>query len=379
MKKIITGLGILITLSACGNKPVFMELEVIFRKELGSGITEVGSNKEMLEDLITDTEQFMIGDYLDVPFSAQIFRNKVYVADQYNEKIGIYPVMGTANSNITVIPDTGDGYAYQTPFQVALNKYGEIYSVAAQTNDNTNDMYSVYFVYKFSIEGNFLYRIGEEGVNSGPMAYPARIDTDLFDNLYVYHWDFADEKEKWIVERYSSSGEKNFEFDTRYISLTNRSAGNVYLGRISDVYNFKNDERLLLYTSYRIIERDGEEVTTPDEYFNSLDIYSILQNAITENVFTDTEYVESILGITQDDQIVLFGYDSDLEAIRFRFINLSGSEEDMTTVYYVPKLSSYYVHVGFFLDAKGELYSIIVQDNKYFNIVHWIKPQDISV
>ncbi len=147
-----------------------------------------------------------------------------------------------------------------------LNKYGEIFVLAAQTNSSSstngnND--SVYYIYKFGVDGDFIYRLGVNGVNSGPMIYPDRIDVDLFDNLYVYFKNYNENSEYWIIKRFSPSGELGFEFNTRYVILTNVVGNETYFGQIGDIYNLKNDERLLIYSSYRIIKRNNQELVTP--------------------------------------------------------------------------------------------------------------------
>lgn len=387
---------IIALLSSCGNKPNFMKYDVVFYAPLGTNNNEIGSNIPVLKTIYTNENDFFINDYLDVPTSIKIFRNKIYIADKYNNRISVYPLIAGAVTN-TPILSAGDGYGFGTPFQVLLNKYGEIYVLASlsnypysyQTNngvisvqesqkDSTN--YNQYYIYKFSTDGKFIYEIGENGIHSEPMAYPDRIDIDLFDNVYAYFKEYDNDMEQWLVKRFSPSGELTFEFNTKYFSPTNNMDDKVFLGRIGDVYNLKNDERLLIYSDNYIIERKNknngsfENITTPDEFYRSLDVYSILQNAITKNIFTSKKYTDEFINITKDDILVLYSFDEKYTGIRFRFIDI-GNGTKKEEVYYAPVISDHYMHVKYFVDDNGQIYSIIIKDNSYFVVLQWRKQK----
>lgn len=368
---------LLLLLSACHRTPGMMEFEILFFAELGEEEGQIGSNVPELEEILADNETFLIGDELDVPVDFSVFQDKVYIADKYNERITVFPL--SSDEEPLTIANEGSGYAFGTNFQMVLNKYGEMFTVGSMTNLSVSnelyvDEYKIYYIYKFGIDGDFVYRIGEDGVNSGPMDYPVWMSTDLFDNLYVYHSIFEDGLGYWNVSRFSPSGELTFEFDTHYINLTNVIGNEVYLGRITDVYNFKNDEQLLLYSTFAVNERDGVSVTTPDEFYNSLDIYSVLKNTITENVLIEDEAIEGLMGISEDDEIILFTYDIDLDAVRFRYIDINEEDEnEREKFYYAPMLSNYYSDFGFFIDSDGEIYSIVVKEDQYYVLLHWMK------
>ncbi len=387
--------------NACSNKPNFMKYDVVFYAPLGTNINEIGNNIPILQTIYTNETDFFVGDYIDVPTSLKIFRNKVYIADKYNNRISIYPLTSSAVSN-TPILSSGDGYSFGTPFQVLLNKYGEIYVLASISNYNYNYLtnegvisilepsnqatnYSQYYIYKFSADGKFIYEIGENGIHSNPMQYPERIDIDLFDNIYAYFKDYDSDIEEWTVKRFSPSGELSFEFNTKYVSATNVMDDRVFLGRINDVYNLKNDERLLIYSDNYAIEKKNktngnfEPIVTPDEYYRSLDVYSVLQNAITKNIFTSKKFTDEFINITKDDILVLYSFDEKYSGIRFRFIDI-GSSARKDEVYYAPPIPQHYLHVKYFVDDNGQIYSIIIKDNLYYLILQWKKKvsKDLS-
>ncbi len=380
MKKIIVLLLLTAALTvSCGRRHRYMKYEVVFSAPLGTNSDRIGSNIPAMEQAFPNKDNFVVEDYLDVPDAIQIYRNKIYVADKYNNRISVFRLQGTAGTNL-IIPGNGGDYAFQTPFQIVLNKYGEIYVVAAQTNQtaSTNDAYSIYYIYKFSVDGQFIYRLGNNGVNSSAMPYPYRIDVDLFDNLYVYFKESNNDSDYWIIKRFSPSGELSFEFNTRYVILTNVIGNETYNGQIGDIYNLKNDERLLIYSSFRIIKRNNQELVTPDKFFNSVDVYSVLKNRITDNLVRSQYEIDGIMGITSDDDVVFFGYDQEAEGVHFRFKNLF-DETDKESIFYAPIMSPYYVFIGYYMDSRGELYSILVKENKYYVVLHWLKKKKISL
>jgi hypothetical protein len=387
---IVLFFGVLFT--SCGNKPNFMQYDVVFYAPLGTNVTEIGSNIPYLTNNISDDNSFSIGDNLDVPTGVQISRNRFYIADKYNRRVSVFPlVKGPTNNNF--IPPTGNGYSFGIPYQVLLNKYGEIFVLASVSNftpdfntrtneDGTIELlktkettnYFQYYIYKFSPEGKFIFQIGENGIHSGPMEYPERMDIDLFDNLYAYYKDYENDRASWVVKRYSPSGELSFEFNTKYISPTNTVGDRTYIGLVSDVYNLKNDERLMIYTEYYLIKKGMKLLETPDEFYHSIDVYSILQNAITRNVMNTKKYLDEFNCITKDDILVLYSYDEKYKGVRFRFLDI-GSENRKEEVYYAPVISDNYVHIQYYVDDSGQIYSFIVKDNAYFVILKWRKVQ----
>jgi hypothetical protein len=378
--------------AACGNKPNFMQYDVVFYAPLGTNATDIGCNIPFLTNMISEDNSFAVGDNLDVPTGIQISRNRLFLADKYNRRVSIFPlVKGPTNNNF--IPPAGNGYSFGIPYQVLLNKYGEIFVLASVSNflpdfsTRTNDEgnievvkskestnYFQYYIYKFSPEGKFVFQIGENGIHSGPMEYPERIDVDLFDNLYAYYKDYENDRAAWIVKRFSPSGELSFEFNTKYISATNTVGDKTYIGLVSDVYNLKNDERLMIYSENYLIKRGQKVFDTPDEYYHSIDVYSVLQNAITRNVMNTKKYLDEFNTITKDDVLVLFSYDEKFKGVRFRFLDI-GAESRKEEVYYAPVISDNYVHIQYYVDDTGQIYSIIVKDNAYFVILKWRKVQ----
>ncbi len=380
-------------LAGCANKPRFMKYDTVFFAEIGDGTNQVGSNLPLLAAWLGDKPPFTITDKLDLPDGIRIARNRIYIADKYNRRVSVFPVTRGSATNSPILP-TGEGYSFGIPFQVVLNKYGEIFVLASLSNDTTAAVartnqdnrieflrpraatnFNQYYIYKFSPDGKFILLIGENGIHSGPMEYPDRLETDLFDNLYAYYRDFEGDRSVWTVKRFSPSGELTFEFSTRYVSPTNVSGDKTYLGHVSDVYNLKNDERLMIFTEYALIRKGDKALDTPDEFFNSIDVYSVLQNAITRNVLRSKKWLDEFQTVTRDDVLVLHSFDERFKGIRFRFLDASGTggEARKEEVYYAPVISDNFLHLKFIVDETGQIYSVIVKDNRYFVLLKWRK------
>ncbi len=357
-----------------------MDYEIIYHNTLGTNKTQIGSNLSLMTN-IDPKKSYLISDYLDVPASIQLFRNQIYIADKYNKRILVQSYQGDNPTN-WIISAKGSGYEFLIPFQIILNKYGEIYVLAQSVKSTNSSQYNLYKVYKFSIDGHFLYTLGEDGVGGHPFEYPIRMDIDLFNNLYLYFKTYDSDNAEtadWLVRRYSPSGELNFEFNTRYLSLSNQIGNETYSGRVSDIFNLKNDERLLLYSDFSISARDKKTLESPDKFYKSLDVYSLLQNSITRNLFQSSQEIDAILGITRDDDIVLYAYDTKFKGVHFTFIPLNltqkKGEELNRENYYSSPLSQYLVSIGYYIDSKGEIYSILVKENKDYLLLHWIKKK----
>ena len=377
---------------SCGNRPNFMQYDIVFYTTLGTNALDIGSNIPLLTNSYSEDKSFSMGDNIDVPMGFQISRNRLYLADQYNRRVVIFP-LAKGPTNCTIIPPNGDGYSFGIPFQVMLNKYGEIYILATASNfsadysvrtneDGTYEIsrprdmtnFNQYFIYKFSPDGKFIYQIGENGVHSGGMEYPERLDIDLFDNIYAYYRGYENDRTEWIVKRFSPAGELSFEFNTRYVSPTNTVGDKTFVGTISSVYNLKNDERLMIFTDYFIVKKGAKIYETPDEFYHSIDVYSVLQNAITKNMMTAKKHMDEFNTITKDDILVLYSYDDRFKGVRFRFLDIA-NDSRKEEVYYAPVISDNYVHVQFYVDDTGQIYSVIVKDNAFYVILRWRKVQ----
>lgn len=370
-------------------RPRFLKFDVLFYAPLGTNEMEIGSNQEEISDYISNN-MLVKNDFIDVPTSLQIFRDKLFVADRYNKRVSIFS-LGNKETNYIIISNKGNGYEFDTPVAVLVNKYGEIYILATITNKSTNKTRNIErneeivnketefktslplsYIYKFSPSGEFVYFIGEDGIHSDPMPLPYRIDIDLFDNLYVYTSRFDDDYKNINVKRYSMSGELIFEFDTRYISKTNVSGDEAYLNFISDIYNLKNDERLIISSKSYLIRKGTTTYEAPNIFYNSIDVYSILKNSITRNLFKEAGVSKEIITVTYDDVVVLYSYDQRAKGVKFEFVDVSG-EGFKKEVYYIPFLPPLYQTVGYWVDKKGEIYSIVVKDEKYFVVLKWKK------
>ncbi len=363
---------------SCAGKPNFMKFDVIFFAPFGTNYNEIGFNLNELKESLSN-QSLIYNDYINAPTSFQIYRNKIYIADSYNKRISIFP-LDKKDTNILIISNKGEGYEFHTPISLVLNKYGEIYLLATITNNskaNEESLSSPTYIYKFSPTGKFLYLIGENGINSTPFNFPEKIDIDLFNNLYVYLVRYDGDYKNYDIKRFSISGELTFEFDTKYIPKTNIVNNETYVNLISSIFNLKNNERLIITSQSYLVSKDGKSIDTPFTFYNSVDIYSILRNAITKNISRSKRHFEDVLAVTYDDVVVLYSYDEKAKGTKFRFLDLSGTSEK-ETVYYAPPVSSLYLLGGFFVDKNGEIYSTIIKDQKYFVIIKWRKIKSRS-
>ncbi len=371
-----------ILLNGCGRRPPTMGKEVFFYAPLGNTNGSVGSNIDLLTNagIVDDVE---IKDYLDVPTSIQIIGKKVYIADKYRGVISVFSVgnFGKAIPQME-ISNVGDGYAFGTVFQIAVNKYGEIYAVASvpQTNvhqiqQSTNDKDN-YLIYKFAYDGRFLYTIGGNGINTSPMPMPDFIDLDLFGNLYVYFREERLGDLYWRVKRYSSSGELNFEFDSQYIAKKHDIDGETYQSELYGLANLRNDERLIFFTANYLFKNQGDKGNQLVGYRSILEMYSILKNTVSRQLLDEKQRMEDVLGITADDTIVLYGYDERYRVIRFHFYDMFKNQH---TYQYAPVLSDHYANFGFYVDQNGELYSLLVKENRHYILLHWKKRNQTKV
>ncbi|MFN3660135.1 MAG: hypothetical protein ACK4TN_02725, partial [Brevinematales bacterium] len=313
---ILFGGMVVFLLTGCGRRPQVMGKEVFLVAQIGNGEGQVGSNYDLLtnEGIVDDVE---IKDYLDVPTGIQILGKKVYIADKYRKKIVVY-APGQFGRPITQleIPQVGEGYVFDTVFQVVVNKYGDMYALVSLPETNrtwkeaeiTNQMHQ-YAIYKFGYNGRFLFAIGIGGINSSPMPAPDFIDLDLFGNLYVYFREEKNGELFWKVRRYSSSGELNFEFDSQYLAKKHEIDGETYQSELYGIANLKNDERLLFFTGNYLFKSHPEKGNQLVGYRNILEMYSILKNTVSRQLLDEKSRLEDVLGVTWDDTIVLYGYD----------------------------------------------------------------------
>lgn len=369
MKKFLIIL-LLIILYSCSGKPNFMKFDVVFYAPLGTNYNEIGSNIGEIKEIYSN-QSLILNDYIDVPKSIQLYRNKIYIADYYNKRVSIFPIAEN-DTNIMIISNKGEGYEFDTPISVKLNKFGEIYVLATVSNKNSVSNMGNSYIFKFTPNGKFIYLIGENGLNSVPMNIPEKIDIDLFNNLYVYSVKYENDYKDYDIKRYSIAGELTFEFDTKYISKTNTINNEVYINLISAVHNLKNNERLIIASQSYLVMKDDKKIDTPTTFYNSVDIYSILRNAIIKNLFKSKRYFEDVLEVTYDDVAVLYSYDEKAKGVKFRFVDLSGSQEK-EAIYYAPQISSLYQQSGYWIDKNGEIYSIIIKNQKYFVLIKWKK------
>jgi len=370
-----------VVLTSCTRRPPQMGREVFLYAPLGMGEGQIGSNYDLLTNAGID-DDIDIKDQLDVPTSIQILGKKVYVADKYRRAILVL-TPGTFGKAVQqmVISNVGEGYAFDTVYQIAVNKYGEIYAVVSLPLTNrsiplqvvdSNEIGDVnnYAIYKFGYNGRFLFSIGFRGINTEPMPAPDAIDLDLFGNLYAYFREDVLGELHWKVCRYSSSGELNFEFDSQYLAKQQEIDGEMYSTELYSIGNLKNDERLIFFMGNYLFKETPEKGKQLVSYRSLFEMYSILKNTIARQILDEKNRLEDILSIAWDDTIVLYGYDEKYKVVRFHFYDMFKNQH---AYQYAPMIGAPYVNFGFYAAPNGEIYSIVVKDNKQYILLHWKK------
>jgi hypothetical protein len=202
------------------------------------------------------------------------------------------------------------------------------------------------------------------------MPAPDAIDLDLFGNLYAYFREDVLGELHWKVCRYSSSGELNFEFDSQYLAKQQEIDGEMYSTELYSIGNLKNDERLIFFMGNYLFKETPEKGKQLVSYRSLFEMYSILKNTIARQILDEKNRLEDILSIAWDDTIVLYGYDEKYKVVRFHFYDMFKNQH---AYQYAPMIGAPYVNFGFYAAPNGEIYSIVVKDNKQYILLHWKK------
>lgn len=372
---------------ACQDKNI-MEYEKIFQASLGTNINEIGSNIPILKSY---TNRRGLTDELLVDFPALfVENNKLYVTDPYNKKVSVFS-LGKDNKLFFSIPNKGDRYEFARPYQSFVDRYGNIYVLAAQTDYESQEILNFegieantsakktdllqqeqnYYIYKFSPKGAFLLRFGYNGINSKPMPMPIRLSGDTFGNVYVYFYETVSNNMVFpLVRRYSRNGDFNFEFNTRSVKIDTNVNDISYKGSIVSMHNLIDDDQVIVLSEYQPLTNSKGEEVPPfiENIWSSLNVYSILENNFTTQLMTFSRITPEILGTDFKQRIFLQAYDIKKDMIKFIVIDSTTSEP---IELFAPIYSSYYILGNYFLDSQGNLYSPIIDRNQNFILLQW--------
>lgn len=374
---------------ACQDKNV-MKYEKIFQANLGTNIHEIGSNIPILKSY---TNRRGLTDELLADFPALFVEDhKLYVTDPYNKKVNVFS-LGKDNKLFFSIPNKGERYEFARPYQSFVDRYGNIYVLAAQTDYESQEILNFegvesntpvstkkpellqqernYYIYKFSPKGEFLLRFGYNGINSEPMPMPIRLSGDTFGNVYVYFYEMVSNSMAFpLVRRYSRNGDFNFEFNTRSVKIDTNANDIYYRGSIVSMHNLIEDDQLIVLSEYQpLTNSKGEEVPAfIENIWSSLNVYSILENNFTTQLMTFSRITPEILGTDLKQRIFLQVYDVKKDMIKFIVIDSTTPEP---VELFAPIYSSYYILGNYFIDSQGNLYSPIIDRNQNFILLQW--------
>ena len=381
-------------LISCQKKTLFYEK--VFEADLGFEFNQIGSNLPILESY-SNRQGFPNSSLTDVP-ALLIQDSKLYIADSYNKVVSVFPLeRGNIRTTPTLsIPNKGEGYSFARPYEVFVDKNNDFYVLASiqdfesyevqnysnQTAEIKNydqfqqNIKSIpdtnFYIYKFSSQGDFLYKLGLNGINSTPFLYPSQISGDESGNLYLYFPTLnTDQTYNYhIMRRYSSIGELNFEFNSKNIDIQTNINDIKYNGNIISINNYKHDEQLAVLIEYQpVTNSKGEEVPANIEnIWSSVNVYSILENDFTTELIKMKKITEAILGIDKDGRIFFQSYNEETDSLKIRVLDTRDNSEK---TYYTPIHSSYYVMYNYFLDNEGTLYNYILDRNKTIIVLQW--------
>ena len=375
-----------------------LSYEKFFEIDLGFESNQIGSNIPILESY-SNRQGFPDNVLVDVP-KITIQDSKIYIADSYNKVINVFPSgigKGNINNNPTIsIPNKGENYSFARPYEVFVDRYNDLYVLASIIDSESYEVQNYsnqtaeiknydqfqknikkisdanFYIYKFSSRGVFLYRLGINGINSKPMLYPTQISGDNFGNLYLYFLNFDTTKNNnyYIMRRYSSIGELNFEFNSKTVDLQTNINDIYYNGNIINIQNYKHDEQLAILTEYQPITNSNKENIPPniENIWSSVNVYSILENDFTTEVFKNKKITEDILGIDKRGRIFFQSYNEQTESLKIRILDPETNHEK---IYFTPIHSSYYILFDYFLDNNGTLYNYLLDRNNKIIVLQW--------
>ena len=400
MFKYFIGIFILMLLNACQNKET-VSYTAVFEANLGFEENEVGSNIPILENY-PNRRGFTDNLLIDIPKPA-VYNGKVYIADSYNKRVNVFSMKAAGDQPLLSIPREGKNYSFARPYDVYVDVFNDIYVLASiqdiesyevQNYSNqtaaidTYDEFLInlekisennFYLYKFSSRGDYLYRIGFTGINSKPMPYPVKISGDDFANIYLNFRPniLTNEMPYQVVRRYSKTGDLNFEFNTKTVSIDTNIQDTNYQGHVISADNYMHNEQLVVLSEYQPTTNALGETVLPmmDNIWSSMNIYSILENDFTEEVFHSTNITESILGIDKLGRIHLQSYDEKEDTMKIRVFD---SRDQTESIIYTPIHSSYYILYDYFIDEDGNLYNYLIDRKEKVILLRWDteKPEE---
>lgn len=395
MIRSIFPLFLFIFLVSCNNNKS-LKYTNIFEAKLGYQTNEIGSNLPILNSY--SNRQGFTDDFLiDTP-DLYLANHKIYIADTYNKRISVFSLNKeyTKSQVLLTISNQGANYSFARPYQVYADRYENIYVLASDQDIESYEVQNYsnqtaelnnyqkfqetlrkipdnnFYIYKFSARGEFLFKLGFNGIKTKAMEFPSYISGDYFGNLYVYFTPKTLTNEPFYqsVHRYSSNGTLNFQFNTKGISISTNINNTNYTGTILGIHNYIHDEQLLTLTEYQPTTNSQGEQVLPiiNNIWSSANIYSILENNFTTEVFKTKTITEDILGIDNIGRIFFQSYDLKKDTLRIRILNTTTQEE---SIHYAPIHSSYYIMNNYFIDSQGNLYNYIVDRNEKLILLHW--------
>ncbi len=381
-------------LISCQKKILFYEK--VFEADLGFEYNQIGSNLPILESY-SNRQGFPNSFLVDLP-KLMIQDHKIYIADSYNKVVTVFPIEkeNIKTEPILSIPNKSKAYSFARPYEVFVDKNNDFYILASiqdyesyEVQNYSNQSAEIknyeqfqkniksipdanFYIYKFSSQGDFLYKLGLNGINSTPFLYPSQISGDDFGNLYLYFPTLnTNQTDNYhVMRRYSDIGELNFEFNSKNIDIQTNINNIYYNGNIISIDNYKHDEQLAVLTEYQpLTNTKGEEIPANIEnVWSSVNIYSILENDFTTEISKNKQLTEGVLGIDKNGHIFFQSYNEEMESLKIRVLDTRDNTEK---IYYTPIHSSYYVMYDYFLDNDGTLYNYILDRNSKIIVLQW--------
>ncbi|MGL5956252.1 MAG: hypothetical protein ACRC0X_06560 [Brevinema sp.] len=396
---------LIMIITGCEKKPV--TYEIIFEAMLGFEDNQIGSNIPILESY-TNRQGLPNSFLTDIP-EMVIDEANIYIADSYNKKINVFPLIDRRNNSkalktVLSIPNQGKGYRFARPYRVLVDYHKDIYVLASiedlesyevqnysnqtaeiQNYDKFQEQISKipaenFYLYKFSSKGEFIHHLGMQGVtDTQAFRYPDYMDSDRFGNFYLGFYDIQNNQQLISIYRYSSHGNKNFEFTSKDFDIQSNLNDIYYQGNIISVNNYKNKEELALVIEYQPISNNNQELIPAniDNTWSSLNSYNIDNQTLAQEIVNDFGITESILGIDSQDRIFFQSFDEQADALKIRIVDTETKQE---TVYHTPLQSEYYILFNYFIDHQGNLYNYLLDRNRKLIVLQWnINTQDNTI
>ncbi|MGL4366835.1 MAG: hypothetical protein ACRCTQ_00920 [Brevinemataceae bacterium] len=362
----------LLTLNSCQNKKL-LQYQNIFDTSLGTNITQIGS----YFNVNTLKEGYCLEANFVVPNALYVYNQKLYVADQFNQRISIFPISKQFSAkDVIVISNKTSEYSFAQPYNVlANNKF--IYSVVStkeidysnNSNFNSEDL----FIYKFTSKGQFVYSLGKAGKNSQVLdQLPNHLYMDLEDNLYVYYWKYHQEKQLpyFEINKYNDQGILIQTFDTITLFNTTNISGTNYQPLVSSALHNPNGDLVMTIELQPITDTTGNEIIPEIQNIKN---YTAIYSVSTKEFIRASDLHgmdETILGISDSEDIYLQSFDTEQEILQIKVLSSSLEKKSQ---FYVPVKSDYYLINNYFIDHIGNIYNSVIDRCQKFILIKWNK------